>query len=199
MRHGEAEHNVAFYTEGDAAFSNEKYRDAPLTEKGKQQAHDLGVALSPLNILDIWSSPLTRCIQTTQELYEEINCNGLYLHDTLLERQGGRHVCNIRKSKQELQTSFPIFNSSLIPEYGPLWVEHESNHVVSQRMIMFLLYLQEVYKNISETEKEKEKEKEKDIYICIVSHNNAIQCVTGKSLANAEHLILTLKEILSQA
>jgi broad specificity phosphatase PhoE len=103
LRHGEAQHNVDFHKVGEAAFTDPKNKDAPLTEVGKQQAQDVAKKLSAYLLLDIWSSPLTRCVETSLELFEELNVGELYLHDSLLERLGGGHVCNDRKSKIELK------------------------------------------------------------------------------------------------
>ena len=88
LRHGEAEHNVAFHKEGASVFKEEAYRDAKLTAKGIEQAIEAAKALSSLKIEAIWSSPLTRCIQTAEEVFEEVDCDELYLHDNLLERLG---------------------------------------------------------------------------------------------------------------
>lgn len=186
VRHGEAEHNVAFHKDGAIVFTQEEYRDAPLTKNGIDQAKITANSLSSLNVIDIWCSPLTRCIQTAEELFEEINCNTLYLHDTLLERQGGNHVCNIRKSKNAIQKEYPIWNSTFIPEFGPLWVERESNSSVCQRILMLLFYFQGMYKDFAE----------KDRHLLIVTHHDVIWSLLGRSLKNAEFVILSFDEIM---
>jgi broad specificity phosphatase PhoE len=186
IRHGEATHNVAFNaTKDEKVFTQEEFRDAPLTQKGIQQAITAAQKLSDLTILDIWCSPLTRTIQTALELFEEINCGTLYLHDNLLERLGGNHVCNYRLSKQELKEKHTFWDVTFLPEFPPLWVERESTTSVNSRLRMLVMYLGELYKDKPESS-----------YVLLVSHNDAIWSLTGKSLANAEYVIMTLEEAL---
>lgn len=189
VRHGEATHNVAFYeskTQDESVFLDKKYEDAPLTEEGVKQAQATGKALFPYKILDIWCSPLTRAIQTAEEIFEEANCSQLYLHDNLLERLGGGHICNHRKDKSVLKKSHNIWDTSFLAEFPPLWIERESTSAVRARMLMLILYLADLYKSYNE-----------EYHLVLVSHNDAIACLTGKSLKNAEFLSFTLNEILN--
>lgn len=189
IRHGEADHNVAFRENNrdESVFLDEKYRDAPLTSKGIQEAKTTGIKLSERKILDIWSSPLTRCIQTAEEIFEETGAQDMYLHDSLLERLGGGHYCNERKSKQELKTKYNYINVKHLPEFGPLWIERENQTALFHRMLSFVLLLSSLYEKVPET-----------LDICIVSHKDAIVTLTGKELQNAEPVILTLDEILER-
>lgn len=187
IRHGEAEHNVGFRNQGDSAFEDEKYTDAKLTEKGIQQVQESAKKLFDYKILDIWSSPLTRCIQTTDEVFEEINVGNLYLHDNLLERQGGNHVCNHRKTKTELQKEHPHYNFQFLSETPVFWKERENYTSLHTRMTSFVLMLNHLYKDQDENS-----------YVLISSHNDAISALSGKDLKNAEFVILTLDEILSR-
>lgn len=187
VRHGEAEHNVAFHQVGDSAFTNPKYKDAPLTDEGIKQARKTGEALSETGykILDLWSSPLTRCIQTSLELYEELNLGELVLHDSLLERQGGGHICNDRKSPAELKKEYAFWNMLFLPTLPPMWIERENETSLQRRMLSFVLLLSEIYRNVAE-----------DSYVLIVSHSDAICSLIKKPLKNAEYAILSLEEIL---
>jgi broad specificity phosphatase PhoE len=184
LRHAQAEHNVAFHTDGDSAFLNPAYKDAKLTEEGLKQARAVGKELSKFDILDIWSSSLTRCIQTTLEVYEEVNCNELFLHDNLLERQGGGHICNERKSKTELLKDYPYFKMKYLPDLPAFWGEREDTYTLHQRMFMLLKLLQDIYKD-----------EDSNKYVLIVSHADAIFSFTNKSLENAKFVILTFQEI----
>jgi broad specificity phosphatase PhoE len=187
IRHGEAEHNVAFHEQGESAFEDEKYKDAKLTEQGIKQVQESAKKLSEYKILDIWSSPLTRCIQTTDELFEELNVGTLYLHDNLLERQGGNHVCNYRKTKTELQSEQYHYNFQFLPETPMFWKEREHQTSLWSRMLSFVLMLNKLYKDQDESS-----------YVLISSHNDAISALTGKPLKNAEFVVLTLEEILAR-
>jgi broad specificity phosphatase PhoE len=72
VRHGEAQHNVDFHVKGQAAFTDPANKDAPLTAEGIQQAKATANALETIPlILGIWSSPLTRAIQTAEEIFKE--------------------------------------------------------------------------------------------------------------------------------
>lgn len=185
VRHGQAAHNVAAHgPEGDAAYLNEAYKDAPLTEEGKAQAKATGEALANCNIVGMWSSPLTRCIQTADEIFELTSAQDLYLHDSLLEILGGGHVCNDRKTRRELKKAYPHCNLENIPDYPPMWILRENSYSVTNRMMSFCFLLAEIYKDMSE-----------DSYVVIVSHWGAIQALTGAALKNAEFVIKTLEEL----
>lgn len=187
LRHAEAEHNVAFREKQDlSVFLEEQYKDARLTQVGLRQAQEAAKNLSDLSIIDIWCSPLTRCIQTAEEVFEESNASGLYLHDNLLERLGGGHVCNSRKSKTEIKQLHTIWNTKYLAETPVTWIERENEYAVRQRMFMLVMLIADIYKDAPDTS-----------HILIVSHNDAICCLTGKSLKNAEHMILSYTDILN--
>ena len=187
VRHGEAKHNVAFHATDEKAFEDEANRDAPLTELGLTQAHETAVNLSEYKILDIWTSPLTRCIQTSAELFEETSSQNIYMHDNLLERQGGNHVCNERKLKHELRTKYLSYDTKFLAEKPAYWVERENMSSLYFRMLMFVLLLADRYAHLSE-----------EHHLLVVSHRDAIFSITGKELQKAEPLILTLEQILSK-
>ncbi len=185
VRHGEAEHNVAFHEVGAAAFTDTKYRDAPLTQKGIEQAKATGQALAELPILDIWSSPLTRCIQTAEEIYEEVNVRDLYLHDSLLERLGGGHACNERKQLSELKKSYGLWSMEFLPDLPPFWSTRENHISLQRRMLSFVLLLARLYRDVPE-----------GAHVLIVGHSDAISQLIRRPIKNAEHVVMTLEEIL---
>jgi broad specificity phosphatase PhoE len=187
IRHGEALHNVAFHLEGSSAFKDDKNRDARLTVKGVEQAMDVAKTLSSLKVVGIWSSPLTRCLQTAEEIFEQVDGlsgHDLYVHDNLLERQGNGHLMNERRSKAELKKEFGIWDMSSLPDLPPFWANHESNYTLRQRMFMFIMLLTDIYSDYDESS-----------HVLIVGHSDAITTLTGKHLNNAEYVSLTLKDI----
>lgn len=186
VRHGEALHNVAFHLEGASAFKDEQNRDAKLTIKGVEQAMDAAKKLSSLKIQAIWSSPLTRCMQTAEEIFEEVDCNELHVHDNLLERQGNGQLMNERRSQDVLKKEFPIWDMKSLPDLPPFWANHESNYTLRQRMFMLIMLLTDIYSECNE-----------DTHVLIVGHSDAIETLTGKHLKNAEYVSLTLKDITS--
>lgn len=187
VRHGEADHNVAFHSVGNSAFEDTNYKDALLTEKGKEQAKNVAKELSSYNILELWCSPLTRCIQTAEEIFEETSCGKLYLHDNLLERQGGNHVCNERKTKSELKALYKCWDFNFIAEKPVYWNERENQTSLYTRMLMFVLLLANLYAKYDETN-----------YIVIVGHNNAIASLIGVSLENCEYKVYSIEELLKK-
>lgn len=186
VRHGEALHNVAFHLEGASAFKDEQNRDAKLTVKGVEQAMDVAKKLSSLKIRAIWSSPLTRCMQTAEEIFEEVDCNELHVHDNLLERLGNGNLMNERSTKAELKKNFSIWNMDTLPDRPPFWEKYETDYALRQRMFMFIMLLTDIYSGCNE-----------DTHVVIVGHSDAIETLTGKHLKNAEYVSLTLKDITS--
>ena len=187
IRHGEAEHNVGFHAEGVSAFSNEKYRDSKLTEKGIEQARAAGQKIAKevsMDFIDIWCSPLSRCIQTAEEIFEEVNCDTLYLHDNLLECLGGNHICNERMSKTEIAKIRAGWITTYLPNTPSHWIERENRYSVRTRMLMFVFFLADLYKDHSEKE-----------YVLVVSHKDAIFELTGKSMDNAEYVVATVEDV----
>lgn len=182
LRHGEAEHNVAFHEVGESAFQDTKYQDAPLTEKGRGQARDVAQKLFDLQILDVWTSPLTRALQTCEELFEELNIGTIYMHDSLLERQG--QMCNKRASKRILKKKYCIFNTEFLPDLPAEWVDKEPQLALLQRMRTFVLQLADMYKTIPDS-----------YHILIVGHGDALSSLTGKPFKNCEFHVMTLDEL----
>jgi len=183
VRHGEAMHNVAFRDRGEDVFHDPLYTDAPLTSTGVDQERANAEALSTERVLDIWSSPLTRCIQTATEIFGKTSAHRITLHDNLLERLGGGHICNARKTKTELKTLYdPIVITKYLAETPASWEERETEYALRQRLWMLCALLKDLYSDESGA-------------VVIVSHSDAIRALTGKSLRNAESLTLTWTEI----
>ena len=71
IRHGLAFHNIKAMEIGSDAYLMEECFDAPLVEKGIKQAKDLGNQWKGLNAgLIVFVSPLTRTLQTCQEIFQ---------------------------------------------------------------------------------------------------------------------------------
>jgi broad specificity phosphatase PhoE len=185
VRHGEAKHNVAYHATDEKAFEDEANRDAPLTEKGRQQAKETAEKLSKYSIIDLWASPLTRCIETAIEIFEETSAQTCYLHDNLLERLGGNHVCNERQPKKSIKTKYMGWNTSFLAETPPYWIEREDWTSLHYRTRAMVLMLADIYKQYPETS-----------YIVIVSHKDAISSITKRALTHAEPIVMSLQEVL---
>jgi len=177
IRHGEATHNVGAETEGDSAYDNPAYRDAALTAKGITQASEAGKAIATEypKVAAIWSSPLRRCLQTAENVMASIGypADNLYVHDSLLERQGRGHICNTRSLTKDIRRAFPDFKTEFLPDCGPEWNGPEPRQSVMLRMIMLIEHLKRVYIGAEHP-------------VLLVSHHDALFEVLGVSFKNAE-------------
>ncbi len=177
LRHGEAEHNVGFREHGESAYMNPVYRDSALTETGIQQATSARDALSHLSFVSVWSSPLTRCIQTAT--YAN-NGNGImYLHDALLERLGGGHICNERKTKTEIKATHLDCITMFLPDSPPVWSEREGRSSVYARAYGLIEFLKYIYWD-----------KTPEDHVLVVTHHDWIEILVEKSVKNCEYVFL---------
>jgi broad specificity phosphatase PhoE len=178
VRHGEGTHNLAAETEGNAAYSNEAHRDARLTEKGIKQTRDAGAVISAQapNVVAVWSSPLTRCIQTATHILESVKvpAGSMFLHDYLLERQRKDNTCNFRAEVKEINAAWPQFKTQFLPNVASQWTKDEPQHVVKMRMTMILEHLKRKYTSG---------------VVVVVSHYEALYEIIGRRLDNAEFVV----------
>lgn len=186
VRHAEAEHNAAFHESNNdqMTFFKKELQDSKLTEKGKTQAQTVAKELAEKypQVEAIWCSSLQRCIQTADEIYEEVNVNEYYIHDNLIERQTPGYYFNYRTEKKTLKELYGHINMDYIPELPSLWTKMENNYVLRSRMYMIMMLLLNLYKDT-------------DGVVMVVGHNDAIATLTGKSLKNAEYFEMTEDEV----
>ena len=110
IRHGEATHNVLFKEVGMMAFFDENYYDTELTDKGFNQAQDLGNKWLDKTKMDlVIVSPLSRTLQTAVNIFKNTDVKIIAL-DCLKEYPQGLHTCNRRKTKKELIKLFPTID-----------------------------------------------------------------------------------------
>lgn len=178
VRHAEGTHNLAAETEGNAAYANEAYRNARLTDKGALQAQDAGklIANSCPKAVAVWSSPLTRCIQTAKHIMKSVIVpeGNVFVHDYLIERQRKKDICNFRADASEITAEWPEFSSEFLPDVAAQWDEDEPEHVVKMRVNMLLDHLKRKYTSGT---------------VIIVSHYETLLEVVGRGLANAEFVV----------
>ena len=110
IRHGLAFHNIKAMEIGSDAYLMEECFDAPLVEKGIQQAKDLGNQWKGLNAIQIvFVSPLMRTLQTCEEIFQAHPGVKIIAHDQVKEypqdcksvTKEGRNL-NWKNSSQEL-------------------------------------------------------------------------------------------------
>ena len=181
VRHGEAEHNIAAREKGDDAYLDPAWKDARLSKLGHEQAESAGIAISEQvsdKITAIWCSPLTRCIQTAEHIARHVEAASFFVHDNLLERLGGGHVCNERRSRDEIVAEYPDINVTLLPDTPPTWSIREPLPSVRSRITSLCDHLQKSYRNVEVP------------IIMIVSHHDAIKELVGVSLGNAKFVVV---------
>lgn len=189
MRHGEAEHNVAFKTDGEEAYKNVAFRDAKLTDHGVNQCNETAETLSRGDIEKfdaVYTSPLTRCIQTALLVRQWIEYENFTAADELIERRGGGHVCNARRRRTEIEAEFSGhgLNCSLLAEEDEEWDIREPMTFVESRLIIFLRGLVGLY------------EESENANILVVTHHDVLYTLlVGTSLDNAETFVLDLDEL----
>ena len=178
VRHGEGTHNLAAETQGDAAYANEANRDARLTPKGALQAQDAGKKIAETwpKAVAVWSSPLTRCIQTAKHILKSVKVSEgtMFVHDYLIERQRKKDICNFRAEASDIVHEWPEFSTEFLPEVAAHWDEDEPEHVVKMRVMMLLEHLKRKYTSGT---------------VIVVSHFEALYEVVGRGLANAEFVV----------
>ena len=180
LRHGEALHNIANRLHGPIAYTYKENEDAPLSEIGHLQTKQAGHEIAGIfkdRLVDIYSSPLTRCIQTANNASAQLNVYDKILDDLLIERLGGGHVCNNRKSFNELSTSFPEWSTQCIEDPPPMPLDREPLEEVAERMLRFWNWLQEAYKTT-------------DRGVLVVSHQEALMTLFGQDFKNGEFLVV---------
>ena len=199
MRHGEAEHNVAAARDGDSAYLETRYRDAPLTAKGREQILESARELQKIypKIDLILSSPLTRTIQTARCVKEVLPCPPkIIILEALTECQGGGHICNLRQPMPLLQSLNPDTDCSMISPYTGFYNDdyrlkrpRENTTSMLWRAHSFLSTIQmRLQKWLPPTKQ--------PCTILVVSHHDTLDAWLGKSLKNGEYIIVKdLKDI----
>jgi broad specificity phosphatase PhoE len=199
MRHGEAEHNVAAARDGDAAYTDPAYTDAPLTAKGREQvlesARELLKTYPQIDL--IWSSPLTRTIQTARCVQEiiPVKAKKILLSDALIECQGGHHICNQRLSKEELTAFNPDVDTKDIVQRDISSVKwyltrpREDNITMRWRGHSFIHQVRSPHRVPAEVKKAG------PLVILVVTHHEVLNAWFEKKMANAEVHIAPLSAI----
>mmetsp|Transcript_16791 Transcript_16791/g.20717 ORF Transcript_16791/g.20717 Transcript_16791/m.20717 type:complete len:287 (-) Transcript_16791:343-1203(-) len=162
IRHGEGTHNVAqrewrtnpdwdgksepYTLETDPDF---KYMDATLTPVGEGQAKDLQKHTMKLTPDLLVVSPLRRATQTGILAFEPHIKEGKIkvIANELAHEMGGKHSCDKRLDKSELQSMFPMVSyADLEYEIDPLWgngMVREAWSNVAERARDFALWLKD--------------------------------------------------------
>eukprot|EP01043_Picozoa_sp_COSAG02_P072066 COSAG02_NODE_13429_length_1396_cov_1.753277_1_plen_237_part_10 len=131
-RHGEGEHNTATDDHGEWGYYAERWRDAQLTDNGREQASAVGQELAAKGIaVDlICASPLTRTLQTAQHIATQLPAPPpIVALEAVRERLDGAQPANARQQRSVLQAAYPAVNFSALAD------EDDSAFAEVQRLV----------------------------------------------------------------
>ena len=111
IRHGESTFNASFRETGVDPL----HFDAPLTEAGRQQAREAREQLRGIPFELVVTSPFTRALQTTAELFERHPSAPRILVE-ILHREHGASSCDVGRAPRLLAAEFPAFRLDHLPE-----------------------------------------------------------------------------------
>ncbi|HEY7778252.1 MAG TPA: histidine phosphatase family protein [Nitrososphaeraceae archaeon] len=114
MRHGQADNNVNRVLVG-------RHLESHLTEKGQMQVKETAQLLKNMSISKIYSSPVTRAIETTQIVGEEL-CLDYEIDDRLYEidlgKLAGTNYDEVLNKYGNLFLSFYMGDDSVLSNHG---------------------------------------------------------------------------------
>jgi broad specificity phosphatase PhoE len=158
IRHGEGWHNVNARIIGSNAYYDKDKQDPSLTELGINQAKELGKTWDEKkNIELIITSPLTRCIQTMNNIFENTNIPIVSV-DYLREYPASLQYSNRRKNESVLKEKYKNIFFSLVSEEDDMWNNNKKYETNDQ-----LQYRTEMFENFIKSRPEKN--------IAVVSHS----------------------------
>ena len=169
IRHGESEFN-AVHRDGD---EDPLIFDAPLTDRGRQQAQALRSHVSELRIEQVITSPLTRAIQTALCIFEDIAPIAV----SEKHREMLIHSCDVGRPPGDLQRDFPTLSFGHLSER---WWHHgpENEHGVAvEPEEVFLRRIAEFERSLDGIEQRP---------LAIVGHGNVFKAIIGRTMHNCE-------------
>lgn len=144
IRHGEGKHNVDWYTYGEEAYYIKEFTDPKLTPTGIKQASDLNKNFVEINNIQlVVTSSLTRCLQTTQHVFNGVQVP-IIVHEYAREFPMGLQYSNKRRVKSVLEKEFANYDfSNVKSEEDELWnsKNHETEEELKNRTKKLVEYL----------------------------------------------------------
>ena len=115
VRHGQAQHNLLFNKIGKNAYVHPSVIDSSLTDKGSEQAIQLGKQIRMMKTVSIIIvSPLTRCLETTERIICELPYKPKVIALDELIEWTATDTPNHRKAPHVLKEQFPFVDFSNI-------------------------------------------------------------------------------------
>ncbi len=180
VRHGQAYHNI------NSNYYSSENIDALLTPVGMIQSEEVGIKLKDIKFSSIYCSPLSRCIQTCNNILKYNNHNSNYIinfHDYIQEYPYNEYS-NKRKSKKILGDYYIKSLTGFNYNDNNIYDNNNQDLLIEEKIIKFL---KDLKKNLSYG----------DNNILIVSHGNLLKkMITSIFKRNIYHIdncdILTL-------
>ncbi len=174
IRHGQSTFNEAWEREK----VDPMIIDAPLTERGHDQAATLRDQVAALQVDAIIASPLTRALQTASRLAEGTD---IPIHVDSLHREYVWSSCDIGRSPKHLSQEFPDL------EFGHLsdpwwWCPSGNPHAVDQEPSFVVMNRVHAFLNVLKARPERS--------LAIVGHCTFFWLLSGVLLENCQLLTL---------
>lgn len=170
IRHGQSEFNAAH---SEMGAPDPMIFDAPLTELGHQQASDTREQVRDLGIVQVYTSPLTRAIQTARAIFDGVAPISI-IPD---HREKLTHSCDVGSPPSALSQRFPDMNFDHLDDIwwhqGPLnadGVPVESPEDFATRIDLFRTKLRDM----------------RDRPMAIVGHGDTFRQLAGFDMENCE-------------
>jgi len=121
--------------------------DAPLTEKGRQQAAMLQPKIRAMQHQPelVLFSPNCRALQTGSIVFEHLRGNVPFLAHEMVREETGIHFCDKRRPKSRQAAEFPMIDFSLIETDEDVLFsedERETKADLAERIYKFLEFLE---------------------------------------------------------
>ena len=182
IRHAQSEFNAA-HAEG---ARDPLIFDPPLTEKGRGQAEETKSLVADLGVKQVITSPLTRAIQTSLCLFEDIApITVSATHRELLVYSG-----DVGRPPLDLQREFPTLSFSHLPDHWWHQGPENGDGVPVEPEDVFLQRVAEFVRDLTQI---------KDRPIAVVGHGNVFMALMGRMMDNCEiHLYQPVNQELTR-
>jgi broad specificity phosphatase PhoE len=158
LRHGEREDDV------NPEWSSETPWDPPLTKRGQKQARETGLYLADKNIKAIYTSPFSRCLETTKYVLEGIRAKEEQLgicHERKIRIENGLsefhnekwfrekpqfyHNAHILEEKDEsyqsmMEPNFPETTQAMLKRYSTIGRRLASHHAEDEGSLLLVTH-----------------------------------------------------------
>ena len=161
IRHGESTHNIDYLKYGRSTYFDKTKVDTKLTNNGINQAKNLGNTWYEINknipnkIDLIITSPLSRCLQTTTNIFGTTPIAPVLSLEDCREYPLGAHYCNKRTNLKTLKKKYHHIDfSNIYSDEDILWNEtKETEGELEERVNEFKQNLKSIikeknYKNV---------------------------------------------------